>query len=54
MRSLARGMRGSGRKAIIRQHRLTLFERAFDRYIKGEVPASYVAERRKKLNDIRK
>ena len=49
--SLARGVK-SGRKAIIRQHRLTVFLRAFDRYCNGEVPAEYVAERRNKLKEI--
>lgn len=48
---LARGMR-HGRKAFIKQHRLTAFERAFDRYCNGEVPASYVAERHNKLKAI--
>ena len=51
--SLARGIKGGGRKAIIRQHRLTVFLRAFDRYCNGEVPAEYVSERRKKLKEIR-
>uniref|UniRef100_A0A6M3KYJ4 Uncharacterized protein n=1 Tax=viral metagenome TaxID=1070528 RepID=A0A6M3KYJ4_9ZZZZ len=49
--SLAKGVK-HGRKAIIQQHRLTVFLRAFDRYCNGEVPAEYVAERRNKLKEI--
>ena len=49
--SLAKGVK-SGRRAIIRQHRLTVFLRAFERYCDGEVPAEYVAERRNKVKEI--
>jgi hypothetical protein len=50
---LARGISKKQRLPIIRQHRLSQFEEAFDKYIRGEVPAEYVAERRKKLVAIR-
>jgi len=50
--ALARGVK-RGRKAIIREHRLVVFLRAFDRYCNGEVPAEYVAERRNKLREIK-
>ena len=49
--SLAKGVK-RGRKPIIQQHRLTVYLRAFDRYIAGEVPASYVTERGNKLKEI--
>lgn len=49
--SLAKGVK-HGRKPIIQQHRLLKYLEAFDRYCKGEVPASYVTERGNKLKEI--
>ena len=49
--SLAKGVK-RGRKPIIQQHRQAKFEEAFDRYMNGEVPASYVTERGNKLKEI--
>jgi len=50
--SLAKGARGCGRKAIIKEHRLLAYLRAFDRYCAGEVPASYVKERGDKMKEV--
>lgn len=49
--SLARGIK-QGRKVIIREHRVAKFEEAMDLYMNGEVPASYVTERARKVKEI--
>lgn len=41
------------RLQILKQHRLIVFERAFDRYLEGKVDAGYVSYRGKKLVEAR-
>jgi hypothetical protein len=50
--SLARGVRKGQRKPIIVQHRLIKFLEAFDKYLNGQVPAEFVADRGRKLKAI--
>jgi hypothetical protein len=52
--SLAKGIRGKGRKELVTQHRITKFEEAFDSYLRGEVSADYLHQRGEKLKSIRK
>jgi hypothetical protein len=47
--AMPRGLRGAGRLAALRLHRLVEFERVFDLYLKGKVPASLVTIRAKKM-----
>ena len=37
---------------LMRQHRLDMFERTFDKYLAGDVPIEYLQERADKLKQI--
>ena len=45
-------IRGSKRKKYLAQHRLSIFERVFDKYIEGKVSARHVTARGRKLTNI--
>ena len=45
-------IRGSKRKKYLAQHRLSIFERVFDKYIEGKVSAKHVTSRGRKLTSI--
>lgn len=45
-------IRGSKRRSFLKQHRLSNFERVFDKYIEGKTTAEHVAERGEKLKSI--
>ncbi len=49
MNAIANGIRGRKRLEAVRIHRVAQFLKAFDSYVAGRVPASYVAARRKKM-----
>ncbi|MBI2851744.1 MAG: hypothetical protein HYX84_01395 [Chloroflexi bacterium] len=49
---MARQRSSFGSIGELRWHRLGCFEIAFDLYIKGQVPASYVQERWRKLQQV--
>jgi len=48
---LTRGLHGGSRMAILKLHRLLMFQQAFDDYVAGKVPASYVTARWNKLKE---
>lgn len=50
--SLAQGLPEKQRKPIIKEHRVLKYLEAFDKYIRGEVTAEFVAERGRKLKAI--
>ena len=52
--SLCKGVRGGRRRAIVYQHRLERFERAFDEYTTGRSSWAHLKERGDKLVQIRK
>lgn len=45
-------IRGSKRRRYLIQHRLSIFERVFDKYIEGKVSARHVTSRGRKLTTI--
>jgi hypothetical protein len=50
--SLAQGLKTKQRKPIIVQHRVLKYLEAFDKYLRGQVSAEFVAERGRKLKAI--
>ena len=46
-------VKGKIRLQLIRFHRLSVFERTFDKFLKGEVPAKYLSARAKKLKEVK-
>lgn len=45
-------IRGGKRRSYLKQHRLSNFERVFDKYLEGKVTAEHVAKRGEKLASI--
>lgn len=50
--SIAPGLRGRERLAVMRLHRLLEFEAAFDGYLQGQVSAAVVSSRARKMIEI--
>ena len=46
------GLRGQPRLEVLKLHRLLVFQEAFDLYLKGECPSSYVTARWLKLKAV--
>ena len=44
-KGIFKGMKGKGRVSELRRHRLVVFQAAFDDYMAGKCPASYVEYR---------
>ncbi len=46
--------KGSIRHNLLKEHRLAEFEKSFDNYIAGKIPAEAVSHRRKKMNNAKR